>query len=173
MERKDNMANPKVFMDIVIAGAAAGRIVFELFADTSPKSAENFRALCTGEKGHGKSGKPLHYKGLHFHELSSGAYIWALGNKESIYGADFDDESYVNKHHKGTLSVGRFQSDKCNSGFFICLSEQSYWDGKRAAFGKIIEGMNVVQAIENCGNIRGVVIADCGQLIEEVEEEPY
>ncbi len=56
------VSNPKVFFDISIGGAAAGRITFELYADTTPKTAENFRALCTGEKGVGKSGKALHFK---------------------------------------------------------------------------------------------------------------
>ncbi|MGV7411860.1 peptidylprolyl isomerase, partial [Mycobacterium kansasii] len=63
------MANPKVFFDMAIGGAPAGRIVMELYADTTPKTAENFRALCTGEKGIGKAGKPLHYKGSSFHRV--------------------------------------------------------------------------------------------------------
>ncbi|MCP6484382.1 peptidylprolyl isomerase, partial [Klebsiella pneumoniae] len=63
------MANPKVFFDMTVGGAPAGRIVMELFADTTPKTAENFRALCTGEKGTGKSGKPLHFKGSSFHRV--------------------------------------------------------------------------------------------------------
>lgn len=63
------MANPIVFMDILIGGKAAGRMEFELYADTVPKTAENFRALCTGEKGVGQKGKPLHYKGSSFHRV--------------------------------------------------------------------------------------------------------
>ena len=67
------MANPTVFFDINVDNQPAGRIVFQLYADTTPKTCENFRALCTGEKGMGKSGKPLHYKGCFFHR-----YINAL-----------------------------------------------------------------------------------------------
>ena len=63
------MANPRVFFDVTIGGQNAGRITMELFADKTPKTAENFRALCTGEKGVGKSGKPLHYKGSSFHRV--------------------------------------------------------------------------------------------------------
>jgi peptidylprolyl isomerase len=63
------MARPKVFFDVTVGGRAAGRIVFELFSDIVPKTAENFRCLCTGEKGMGKSGKPLHYKGSKFHRV--------------------------------------------------------------------------------------------------------
>jgi peptidyl-prolyl isomerase D len=61
------MSRPKVFFDVTIGGQSAGRITFELYNDIVPKTAENFRALCTGEKGTGKSGKPLHYKGSTFH----------------------------------------------------------------------------------------------------------
>merc|ERR1712039_1115595 len=63
------MGNPKVFFDMTLGGAPAGRIVMELRADVAPKTAENFRALCTGEKGTGKSGKPLHFKGSAFHRV--------------------------------------------------------------------------------------------------------
>ena len=60
---------PRVFMDIEIGGEAAGRIVISLFADTTPKTAENFRALCTGERGLGQAGKKLHFKGSRFHRV--------------------------------------------------------------------------------------------------------
>lgn len=68
-ESKKKMSRPRVFFDITIGGAPAGRIVMELFSDVVPKTAENFRALCTGEKGMGRSGKPLHYKGCAFHRV--------------------------------------------------------------------------------------------------------
>merc|ERR1712232_1475585 len=61
--------NPRVFFDVTVGGAAAGRIVMELRADVAPKTAENFRCLCTGEKGMGRSGKALHFKGSHFHRV--------------------------------------------------------------------------------------------------------
>lgn len=90
------MANPKVFFDISIGGSPAGRIVMELYADDCPKTAENFRALCTGEKGTGKSGKPLHYKGSAFHRIIPGFMCqggdFTRGNGtggESIYGEKY------------------------------------------------------------------------------------
>ena len=92
--------NPIVFMDINVAGERLGRVVFELFANEVPKTAENFRALCTGEKGVGeKTGKPLHYKGSTFHRVIKDFMIqggdFENGNGtggESIYGHKFDDE---------------------------------------------------------------------------------
>merc|ERR1711862_491751 len=87
------MARPKVFFDVEIGGKGAGRITMELFSDGCPLTADNFRALCTGEKGMGKSGKPLSYKGCPFHRVIDG--FMAQGGDftrmngtggESIYG---------------------------------------------------------------------------------------
>ena len=99
------MSNPRVFFDVTIGGQNAGRITIELFADKCPKTAENFRALCTGEKGVGKSGKPLHYKGSSFHrvitEFMAQGGDFTAGNGtggESIYGTKFNDENFTVKH---------------------------------------------------------------------------
>ncbi|MQL36421.1 peptidylprolyl isomerase, partial [Escherichia coli] len=99
------MPNPKVFFDMTIGGQPAGRIVFELYADTTPRTAENFRALCTGEKGVGRSGKPLHFKGSAFHRVipnfmcQGGDFTAGNGTGgESIYGAKFADENFIKKH---------------------------------------------------------------------------
>ncbi|CAA0827700.1 Peptidyl-prolyl cis-trans isomerase CYP19-1 [Striga hermonthica] len=97
-----NESNPRVFFDMTIGDQPAGRIVMELFADVVPKTAENFRALCTGEKGVGKFGKALHYKGSRFHRvypdfMCQGGDITA-GNGiggESIYGGKFADENFI------------------------------------------------------------------------------
>ncbi|TXG68227.1 hypothetical protein EZV62_003162 [Acer yangbiense] len=95
------MANPRVFLDLNIGCEPAGRIVIELFSDSTPKTAENFRALCTGEKGIGKNGKPLHYKGTTFHRvIPRSMFIGGdiiEGNElggESIYGDSFADENF-------------------------------------------------------------------------------
>ena len=107
--------HPKVFLDVTIGGAraASGRLVIELFADKTPKTAENFRCLCTGEKGKGKSGLPLHYKGSSFFRvmkdfMAQGGDITA-GNGtggESIYGHLFEDENFTVPHTKrGDLSM--------------------------------------------------------------------
>ena len=91
--RKFQMTNPQVFFDVNVGGCS-GRIVFELYVKTTPLTAENFRALCTGEKGNGKSGKPLHFKGSHFHRVIPGFMAQGgeiptenCSNGESIYGS--------------------------------------------------------------------------------------
>ena len=171
------MPNPKVFFDITIGGAPAGRIIMELRADVVPKTAENFRALCTGEKGMGKSGKPLHYKGCRFHRIiqqfmcQGGDFTRGNGTGgESIYGEKFKDENFQHKHTaKGLLSMANAGPNTNGSQFFITTVVTPWLDGKHVVFGKVVEGMKVLDAMEATGSRSGstsqdVVIADCGEL---------
>ncbi|CAN7068897.1 hypothetical protein Bca4012_086553 [Brassica carinata] len=171
------MANPRVFFDMTLDGAPAGRIVMELYKDTTPNTAENFRALCTGEKGVGKKGKPLHFKGSAFHRVIPGFMCqggdFTAGNGtggESIYGDKFKDENFAKKHTgAGILSMANSGPNTNGSQFFICTAETSWLDGKHVVFGKVVEGMEVVKAIEKVGSSSGttkkkVVVADCGQI---------
>ncbi|XP_010940596.1 peptidyl-prolyl cis-trans isomerase CYP19-3 [Elaeis guineensis] len=173
------MANPKVFFDILIGRAKAGRILMELFADVTPKTAENFRCLCTGEKGIGRSGKPLHYKGSTFHRIipnfmcQGGDFTRGNGTGgESIYGLKFEDENFKKKHTgPGVLSMANAGPNTNGSQFFICTEKTAWLDGKHVVFGKVIDGYSVVQAMEKVGSEGGrtsspVVIEDCGQITE-------
>merc|ERR1711912_73205 len=166
-----------VFFDMTIGGAAAGRITMELRADVAPKTAENFRALCTGEKGTGKSGKALHYKGSKFHRvipqfmIQGGDFTHGTGvGGESIYGAKFDDENFKLKHTGPyVLSMANSGPNTNGSQFFITTVKTSWLDGRHVVFGKIVDGMDVVQQVEAVGSQSGtpskkVVIADSGLL---------
>ena len=172
------MVNPRVYFDITIGGVAAGRITFELFADVVPKTAENFRCLCTGEKGTGRSGKPLCYKGSKFHRVIKDFMIqggdFTRGNGtggESIYGNKFADESFKLRHTKpGLLSMANCGPNTNGSQFFITTVVTSWLDGKHVVFGQVIDGMDVVKKIEESRTnasdapLKPCVIADCGQL---------
>lgn len=171
------MANPRVYFDISIGDKPAGRITFELFADVVPKTAENFRALCTGEKGVGTQGKPLHYKGCRFHRIiqqfmcQGGDFTRGNGTGgESIYGEKFKDENFQHKHtSEGLLSMANAGPHTNGSQFFITTVVTPWLDGKHVVFGKVVDGMKVVKAMEAAGSRSGttsqdVVIADCGEL---------
>ena len=170
-------SNPKVEMDVTIDGQPAGTITFELFADVVPKTAENFRALCTGEKGVGKSGKPLSYAGSPFHRIIPGFMIqggdFTRGNGtggESIYGEKFADENFELRHTgPGLLSMANAGPNTNGSQFFITVAETPWLDGKHVVFGKVVDGMDVVRALEAQGSQSGrtkseVVLADCRAL---------
>lgn len=171
------MSNPRVYFDINIGGAPAGRIVFELFADVTPRTAENFRALCTGEKGVGQSGKPLHFKGSGFHRIiqqfmcQGGDFTRGNGTGgESIYGEKFADENFKLKHDiPGLLSMANAGPNSNGSQFFITTVATPWLDGKHVVFGKVVEGFDIVQKMEAVGSRSGstsqpVSIADSGLL---------
>ena len=172
------MPNPKVFFDVTIGDATAGRIEMELRADVVPVTAENFRSFCIGEKGMGESGKPLHFKGSVFHDISQ---MWGRltagdithGNGsggESIYGTGFPDENYDLLHNgPGILSMAKVQSYGNGSQFYLSTMEAPVVDGYSVVFGQVTRGMDVVFSILKVGMTDGkpnkaVTISDCGQL---------
>ncbi|KAH9317881.1 hypothetical protein KI387_019650, partial [Taxus chinensis] len=180
------MANPRCYLDITIGEELEGRIVVELYSDVVPKTAENFRALCTGEKGVGPhTGLPLHFKGVPFHRVIKGFMIqggdFSARNGtggESIYGLKFDDENFQLKHErKGMLSMANSGPNTNGSQFFITTTRTSHLDGKHVVFGKVIKGMGVVRAIEHtptdstteCPTV-DVVIADCGEIPDGTDD---
>lgn len=173
--------NPLVFLDVSIDGNTAEKIVIELFADTVPRTAENFRSLCTGEKGVGVStGKPLHYKGCLFHRVIKGFMAqggdFSKGNGtggESIYGGKFPDENFKVAHTEaGLLSMANSGPNTNGSQFFIIFKRTPHLDGKHVVFGKVVKGMDLVKKIEQLGTDSGkpsglVKIVDCGEMSEK------
>uniref|UniRef100_A0A3B3XAQ9 Peptidyl-prolyl cis-trans isomerase D n=1 Tax=Poecilia mexicana TaxID=48701 RepID=A0A3B3XAQ9_9TELE len=176
-EKPSNPENPRVFFDVDIDGEKAGRIVLELFADVTPKTAENFRALCTGEKGVGKStGKPLHFKGCPFHRIikkfmiQGGDFSNHNGTGgESIYGEKFEDENFHYKHDKvGLLSMANAGANTNGSQFFITTVPTPHLDGKHVVFGQVLKGIGVVKMLESVETtedtpIKPCIVADCGE----------
>lgn len=176
-----------VDLDLAFAGQPApareggNRIVLELYADHVPKTAENFRALCTGEKGVGASGKPLTFKGSIFHRviphfmIQGGDFTNGNGTGgESIYGEKFEDEKLDGKHDKPfLLSMANAGPNTNGSQFFITTVPTPHLDGKHVVFGRVLKGRDVVRRVEQTktnGQDRpeqDISIADCGQFTPE------
>ncbi|KAG8013569.1 Peptidyl-prolyl cis-trans isomerase E, partial [Nibea albiflora] len=168
---KKGRVNPQVYMDIKIGNKPAGRLRFLLRADIVPMTAENFRCLCTHEKGFG-------YKGSSFHRIipqfmcQGGDFTNHNGTGgKSIYGRKFDDENFVLKHTApGQLSMANSGPNSNGSQFFITTDKTDWLDGKHVVFGDLVEGMDVLRAMEAQGMKDGkpkqkVIISDCGEYV--------
>uniref|UniRef100_A0A4W4HPX9 Peptidyl-prolyl cis-trans isomerase n=1 Tax=Electrophorus electricus TaxID=8005 RepID=A0A4W4HPX9_ELEEL len=168
---KKGRTNPQVYMDIKIGNKPAGRLRFLLRADVVPMTAENFRCLCTHEKGFG-------FKGSSFHRIipqfmcQGGDFTNHNGTGgKAIYGRKFDDENFVLKHTgPGQLSMANSGPNTNGSQFFITCDKTDWLDGKHVVFGELMEGMEVVRAMEAQGTKDGkpkqkIIISDCGEYV--------
>ncbi|MCG8969498.1 MULTISPECIES: peptidylprolyl isomerase [Streptomyces] len=164
------MSNSKVFFDIDIDGKDAGRIVFELFEDVTPKTAKNFIELATGEHGFGYKGSPFHRVIPQF-MLQGGDFTRGDGTGgKSIYGEKFADENFQLKHTGPyLLSMANAGPNSNGSQFFITTIATPWLDGKHVVFGKVVEGTDLVDTIEGYGSQSGrtsatITVRESGKL---------
>ncbi|KAG5723860.1 hypothetical protein E4T56_gene9834 [Termitomyces sp. T112] len=173
------MVRPRTFFDFTVDNQPLGRVIFELFNDTAPKTAENFRTLCTGERGISPSSQhPLYYKNSTIHRsiqdfmIQGGDFTKFNGTGgESIYGSSFVDEDLERPlDAEALLCMANKGSNTNNSQFFITLRECPHLNGKHVVFGRVIRGFDIVQKISTMpvdGKSRPltpVVISNCGEL---------
>ena len=174
-QKMEGQRNPIVFFDISIANRPAGRIEMILRSDVVPRTCENFRCLCTGEKS--TPTKKLWFKHSTFHRvipsfmIHGGDFIEGNGiGGESIFGPTFTDENFILKHSgPGLLSMANSGVNSNSSQFFITCAETPWLDGSHVVFGAVSNGMEVVRQIEKVGSETGrtsrqVLITNCGEI---------
>lgn len=176
---EDAEITTKVYMDVAIAGREEGRVVIGLFGNLVPKTSENFRALCTGERGQSPtSGAQLSYEGCTFHRIipdfmcQGGDFTRGNGTGgESVYGSRFEDENFRVKHScVGVVSMANAGPNTNGSQFFICTKPQPFLDQRHVVFGRVVEGLDVLSRMERCGTSGGSVKRDvriirCGEAL--------
>ncbi|GLI80523.1 peptidyl-prolyl cis-trans isomerase H [Penicillium ochrochloron] len=175
--RPSEPTNPVVFFDLALAGEALGRIKMELFANTTPKTAENFRQFCTGESKNPK-GQPQGYKGSKFHRvikdfmIQGGDFVNGDGTGScTIYGTPkFADENFTLPHDRpGLLSMANSGPNTNGCQFFITTTATPFLNNKHVVFGQVIDGMDIVRMVEQTRTTRDkpnqdVTIVQCGEM---------
>ncbi|KAJ9534982.1 hypothetical protein QJQ45_029659, partial [Haematococcus lacustris] len=183
-ERMDTRVTDRCFLELAVGEQVIGKVAIGLFGNVVPRTAANFKALCTGERGVGELGKPLHFKGSSFHRIipgfmAQGGDITANNGTggDSIYGPKWEDENFKVKHDEaGLLAMANAGPGTNSSQFYVLFKPAPHLDGKHVVFGKVLGGMNLVRRLEDLGSSSGrpqqpVTITDCGLLESDKEVE--
>ncbi|KAL6753327.1 cyclophilin-like domain-containing protein [Haematococcus lacustris] len=183
-ERMDTRVTDRCFLELAVGEQVIGKVAVGLFGNVVPRTAANFKALCTGERGVGELGKPLHFKGSSFHRIipgfmAQGGDITANNGTggDSIYGPKWEDENFKVKHDEaGLLAMANAGPGTNSSQFYVLFKPAPHLDGKHVVFGKVLGGMNLVRRLEDLGSSSGrpqqpVTITDCGLLESDKEVE--
>eukprot|EP01065_Artemidia_motanka_P016421 TRINITY_DN2009_c4_g1_i1.p1 TRINITY_DN2009_c4_g1~~TRINITY_DN2009_c4_g1_i1.p1 ORF type:complete len:375 (+),score=121.43 TRINITY_DN2009_c4_g1_i1:47-1126(+) len=176
----------RCYMDFAVGGRPIGRVLFELFYDDAPKTCENFRALCTGERGHVPDHPtvPMHYKGSTIHRVIAGFVVqggdFTAGDGSggwSIWGQSFEDETFRHSHESsGLLSMANSGPNTNCSQFFITTTDSPHLDQRHVVFGRVLKGMGVVRQMEHTSvgpkdrPVEAITIVDCGDLGHEEDD---
>lgn len=170
---------PKVFLDIAVGAQPPQRLVFALYADTTPKTAENFRQLCTGEHaGRSARGKAFHYKGSVLHRMipslmvQGGDFESSNGTGgESIYSRRFEDENFRDKpSRRGLLAMANDGPNTNGSNFFVLFAPAEHLERHHVVFGELLEGWTLLDSLEKLSTdecmrpLEDCVVVDCGEL---------
>lgn len=161
-----------IFFDVTIQDEPAGRIVFKLYDDVVPKTAQNFRELATGKHGFGYAGSPFHRVIPEF-MLQGGDFTRGDGTGgKSIYGEKFADENFTLTHDKPfLLSMANAGPNTNGSQFFITTIKTPWLDGKHVVFGEVVEGEDLVKKIESLGSrsgaTRGKIVVSASGVVGE------
>jgi len=171
----------KVVFSIGIDGESAGEVEFGLFGDVVPKTVENFRSLCVGDRGKNEQGVELTYKGSHFHRIipnfmiQGGDFTRGDGTGGvSIYGAKFADENFKIGHFVGCLSMANAGPNTNGSQFFITVADTNWLNGRHTVFGKVTQNMELIKKVESYGSGSGrpskrITIDQCREIpVEDV-----